>query len=183
MVVQKLKDYTQHEIPSHVAKELTLQITNYLSNHIQMTQIINFHIEQLNLRLTQTATETLNKLMNEPQFHLTTKAYLDAIQQKGDLKLLEVETYCNQQLTRNYEQFSNQLIQLKRTNDKELSDLKDGLIKLDNVEKQLSKYERNLYNNEKSISYLNQKVETLQILLGFTCAIFSGTLYYISTKY
>lgn len=177
MVAGKLRDFQRDQIPLTVAKELCGQITAFLTNHVQMSQIIQYHSDQLNLRLTETATRTLNKLVNEPEYHMTTTAHLNAISQKGDLKILEIQSDCNQQLNTNNLQFAEQLRQLKNTNDKELDELKDNLTMLKSLNKEFNNYKMFTSNHERCITLLNDKVTTLQWLLGTCIFAFSGALY------
>lgn len=179
LVCEKLREYAQNEIPTNVAKELTIQITNYLNSHHQMQQMLTYHIQQLDLKLTDTATQTLTKLANEDQYNLVTKIYLEAIQQKGDLKLMEMQSDFNQQLSENNRLFTNQLTELRKTNNKELSDLKDGLVKLDNVEKTLSKHRQTILDQDRKIIVLQTEISNLQCLFGIGCIMFTGAIYYL----
>jgi len=178
-VNEKLKEYARNEILTNVAKELTNQITNYLNNHLQMQQIMTYHIQQLDTKLSDTATQTLIKLANEDQYHLATKIYLDAIQQKGDLKLMEIQSDFNQQLSENHKNFTDRLAELKKVNNKELSGLKDGLSKLDNVEKTLMKHRQTILDQERTIDMLRTEVSNLQLLFGLGCLVFTGVIYYV----
>ncbi|QKF94092.1 SH3 domain-containing protein [Fadolivirus algeromassiliense] len=141
MVTQKLNDYTHNQLPSHVSKELSLQITNFLTNHVQMNQILTYHSEQLSQKLLQIATDTLNRLVNEPQYQMTTNAHLQAMQQKCDGKISDIQIACNNQLSANSQKFNIQLDQMKQTANTEMAQLKDKLEKLDKQNKKLVQLE------------------------------------------
>lgn len=178
IVNNKLKDFQRDTIPSLVAKELTNQITAFLNNHTQMNQLIEYHTNQLNAALTDTARKTLSDLVNEPQYHLTTTAHLTSMSTKCDLKILEIQSVLNQQLSNNYQSFDEQLKALKNTNNRELSELKDHLQETKQLNKDFSTYKVNTSCNNQSIQNLQTQVTTLQWLLGITMIAIGGLCYY-----
>lgn len=173
----KLTDFQRDTIPSQVAKELTNQITAFLNNNTQMNQIIDYHTTQLNKVLTDTASRTLAELVNEPQYHLTTNAHLNAMDTKCDLKILEIQSVLNQQLTNNYQFFNEQLTSLKNTNDRELKELKDTLQDVKQFKNDFSSYKVITSHHDKHIKEVNDKVTSLQWLFGISIVVFGTALY------
>ena len=56
----------------------------YLSNSMQMNQILANHSHELNNTLEQNAKKIINRLINDPQYHKINKRYFDAFRDKGD---------------------------------------------------------------------------------------------------
>lgn len=176
IVSKKLEDFRRDQIPLCVAKEITKEITNFLSNNIQILQITEYHTKQLDLKLSQTANDILNRLVNEPQYQMVTNAHLDSITLKCDNELLKVQSDCNKQLSDNYLKFNNQLSDLKRVNDKELSDLKDGL-------KQLNELSNYRISTSQTIKTLQNKINTLEWCVSCLSGILVvGSLYFSLKK-
>lgn len=184
LTTEKFREYSQNQIPSCVAKEISSQIDKFLSNNIQVLQMVDFHTNQLNSKLTQTATETLVKLVNEPQYQIVTSTHLSAMDQKCELKIFEIQTACNQQLTNNYSKFTDQLKELKQTNDKELSQLKGGLKELKDLDANFSNYrmkstQRLNVLNDRIIMLEQQSTNVLKWLIGLSCTALAGAFYLI----
>lgn len=181
LINNRLSDFQRDTIPSQVAKELTNQITTFLANNVQITQIVDYHTAQLNAVLTDTARKTLAELVDEPQYHLTTTAHLNAMDTKCDIKILEIQNVLNQQLSNNYQAFTEQLNTLKNINNKELSELKETLHNVNEFEKEFSNYKVITSFNDKSIKYLNDKIVNTQWLLGI--AFITGAIsYYVKFR-
>lgn len=138
MVMTKLNDYTNNQLPSHVAKELNAQVTSYLNNNVAMQNILAYHSTNLTNELMRIATETLNKLVAEPQYQMTTNAHLNVMQEKCNRQLAAIETSCNNQLAANSLAFNKQLVELKEKNEREMASLKASLDKVDKLNKKIS---------------------------------------------
>lgn len=177
----KLNNFQRDQLPSYVAKELVNQITTFLNNHTQITQLLDYHTTQLNVTLTETARNTLSKLVDEPQYQMVTTAHLNTITTKCDIKLLEIQAALNQQLSNNFQCFEEQLKTLKNKNDRELSELKTKLDETTQLAKDFADYKVATSFNNKQIKELNDKIITLQWLLGISWVIIGGA-YYLTKK-
>lgn len=180
LVKDQLSEYSL-KLPIYVAKELKSQVTDFLSNNVQVLQLVNYHTDQLSLRLTQTASQTLEKLVNEPEYQMTTNAHLDALDKKCDIKIVDIQNLFHNQLTLNGKLFDDQLTTLKKTNDQELSELKEGLSKLNTLNNDFSLYRMNSAQQQKAANARIKKLEsTVTIagwLIGTTVTVTLGLLY------
>lgn len=179
----KLNNFTSTQLPNLVVKEVNSAVPNYLNNSSQMQQILNYHSSNLNKLLQDLATETLNKVVNEDQYHITTNLHLTATQQKCDSKLseinqtfdnkiIEISSKANDQLQYNSILFKSQLEDIKTNVNTQLKDLREGISKVDKLYKKIDKLEK------ENIS--------MKWMLGGVTTLFTGLIsigfYYLINK-
>lgn len=169
MINQQLDNYTKIQIPSHVAKNLSEQITGFLNNHTVMQNILEGHSKKLNEDLEVSAKNTLDRVTNEDQYHQVTNSHLD-----------NMEKRCTKQI-------------------KEFKDISKGLIKsqentftdkLKNMQSQVNKEIETLKNTNnlldiqgKKIEYLESQLSSLKwIFVGITAISVGVQLYVFSKK-
>lgn len=84
----------------------------------------------------------------------------------------------NQQLSTNYQCFSEQLKTLKNINDRELNELKSNLMEVKQFNNEFSNYKVITSFNDNAIKNLHDKVVTLQWLLGLSWVVIGSVLYF-----
>lgn len=183
LVELKLNTFSQQQLPNLVLKEVCNQIPNFLNNNNQMQQILTHHSNNLNNMLQESATQTLNKVVNEEQYHNITSLHMNSMQQKCDNKLYEIDINLNnkigelyslskEQLTNNDNMFKNQLEKIKNEVSIELKELHDGLNKLDKLNKKIIKIE--------------QHNSSMRWLMGSVTVLFTGLMgvgiYYLTKR-
>lgn len=142
MVSEQLENYTKFQIPSHVSKALADQVTGFLNNHTQMTQLFNEHSQKLNMQLYNSAQDTLHKIVNEPQYHQVTNAHIAAVKTQYEDSLRAINTEASNQLVHNDGIFKSQLETMnKRVND-EIRTLNETNQKLTEVNKQIDELKK-----------------------------------------
>ena len=160
----KLNNYTQFQIPSHVSKSLQDQISGFLNNNVQMTQILSHHSNSLNTQLYNSATSILTGLVNEDQYHQVTTAHLSAMNVRFDQNMQIVNLNSTNQLQQNDVVFKNQLSSITKQVDDKLSAISDANRRIDN---QNNKFE----SISKTISKLEKENDSLRTMIG---VLFAG---------
>ena len=131
---KRLDNFIEKQLGSYIANELNKQIPGYLNNNSQMQQILSLHSSNLNQQLLVSATNTLNQLVNEPQYQMVTVSHLNAMQQKCDHQRSEFQMQQDQQLNKQKAVFNSQLNEMKNDYQRQMDQLKTNLAKLDNLE-------------------------------------------------
>ena len=160
LVKNQLDNYTMFQIPSHVSKALSEQITGFLNNNIQMNQILSQHSQNQNQSLYNSAMETLNRIVNEPQYHMVTTAHLGAIDMKFNKSLQCIEERANSELARHTESFNNQLHEFNKKVANELKIVTETNTRMNNIERQVMDLSNRINN-------LEQSNTSLKIINGF----------------
>ena len=142
MVGDQLESYTKFQIPSHVSKALADQVTGFLNNHVQMTQLFNEHSQKLNMQLYNSAEGTLKKIVNEPQYHQVTNAHIAAVKSQYEESLRAINTEAGNQLVHNESIFKSQLETMKQNVKDEIRTLNETNQKLDDVNKQIEELKK-----------------------------------------
>jgi hypothetical protein len=131
----QFNNFISYSFPGNIANEINKQLPGYLNN-VQMQQILTNHSHNLNQTLLSPASETLNRLVNEPQYQVVTTAHLNSIQQKCDNKIVEIRDIYEVKLQENNRTLLAQIRDMKSSYESNITQLKD---KLDNVNKLVNK--------------------------------------------
>ena len=161
VIREDMDNYTRIQLPSHVAKSLSEQISGFLNNNSQMNEILSKHSSSLNQQLTSSATNTLNRVTNEEQYHLVTSSHLKNMEQR----------------------FDNWIIGLnKRATELE----KEITIKfnsnLESMKQQVANELQTLTDTTKTVTRLEQEISTLKWALGLLGVGTVGIFIYTLTK-
>ncbi len=162
LVKDQLTNYTLIQIPSHVSKALSEQISGFLNNNSQMNQILTQHSQNQNQLLYNSATETLNKVVNEPQYHIVTNSHIDAMNQRFNESLQCIDKKASCELLKHENTFINRLKEFNQKVSNEIQTLVETKNLVSNMDKQL--IDLNL-----KINKLEQANNTLQLITCITC--------------
>lgn len=145
LVRDQLDNYTKIQIPSHVAKSLSEQITGFLNNHVQMNQILINHSSSLNQQLYNSATETLARVVNEEQYHQVTSAHLNAMNTRFDNYINDLQKKTESLLASYDQRFNQKLQDIQNQVNKELESLVQTNIKVKEQETKINDLQNNLF--------------------------------------
>lgn len=138
LVEKKLNNFIANPLAAHIAKELNNQVPAFLANNYQMQQILASHSTNLNGILERAANDILNRIVHDPTHHELAQQHLQAIDAKGEAKIAEVNTRCQQMMVDHGYNFNTQVSAMKKQCDAELSELKDKLQKMEIFSKTLN---------------------------------------------
>ncbi|AYV85613.1 MAG: hypothetical protein Satyrvirus26_2 [Satyrvirus sp.] len=127
MLATKFMHFITYELQPHVSKELA----SYINNNIQINLLFELHKKSLQQKLEEAVKDILDRLVADPKYHEITNAHLNAI----DIK-------ANEQLSKSWQQFKNELANMKLNVDNELTSLKDSLQRVENLKKDLKNMKR-----------------------------------------
>lgn len=74
-------------LPGYLAKMLPDQIRGFLNSHSQMNSILEQHSAYLNQLLENRASELLDQMCRDPQYHQLTKRFLESISAQATTQL------------------------------------------------------------------------------------------------
>lgn len=154
LVKNELDNYTTFQIPSHVSKALSEQITGFLNNNIQMNQILTQHSQNQNQSLYNSAMETLNRVANEPQYHMVTTAHLGAMDMKFNENMKCIEEKANNELVRHRNSFNIQLHEFTTKVNNELKIVTETNTRMNNMERQVMDLSNKIHKLEESNTLL-----------------------------
>lgn len=165
LVEAKILQYITNQFPAQVMKEISTQLPNYLNNNYAMQQLLNNHQNDLSYALEEKAREIINKIVNDPQYHVITSAHLAAIDEKCNQKINEIQSNASQQLFNNHNnfttqlsdnsnKFSSQLRDMKTAVDVDMANLKQGLNNINQLYNRISMLEAKNTNLESDTSFL-----------------------------
>jgi len=155
LVKDQLNNYTLIQIPSHVSKALSEQVTGFLNNNSQMNQILAQHSQNQNQLLYNSATETLNRVANEPQYHVVTNAHIEAMTNRFNENLQVIDKKAHAELLNRENTFNNQLKEFNQKVNNELQIVIETKTRMNNIDIQVMDL-----NNK--INKLEQANSTLQ---------------------
>ena len=170
----KLRNLTDN-IPGKVAQEISIQMPNYLDNNYKMREILDQHSKDLTNALEEIARQKLDQIANEDQYHLVTKSFTDAIQNKGNIAISNFEAYSGQILSQQQHTFSNELLKMKNTVNTTTNNLTTKF-------NELNSYKMKLNELEESNKSLNNMIFGMGLSLGFGLASIVGYLAYMKYK-
>lgn len=139
MVDDKLNNYVTYNLPSQVVKVMSDQMPYYLNNSVQMQNILAQHSQNLNQQLYNSATETLNNLTNEEQYHHVTNSHLNAMTKRFDNNLNTLNYNAEKQLNDQKTNFNNSLKTMQDQVNNEISFVKECNNKFDSLESKVIK--------------------------------------------
>lgn len=132
-IENKLNNFAQIQIPAHVAKEMAQQITNYLSNHIAMQDILSHHAGRLNAQLYSTAEEILNNIVKEERYHTLYNKLENEIKNRIELMIEEKKKVWIEQMQMHEIRFNKMLNEHKNKIEEELSRISKVNKKIDEL--------------------------------------------------
>ena len=83
-IPKKVNEYLSTNLESMVSKNIRNLLPDYLRNNVQMQQILANHTVELNNKLSQSAKDIVNEIVNDEEYHVINKAYFDAFNNRGD---------------------------------------------------------------------------------------------------
>lgn len=178
-VSEQLDNYTRIQIPSHVAKALQDQITGYLNNNVQMTQILSQHSANLNQNLYDSANRILTDVVNDPQHYKLASQHIEIQNLKCSSALIEQ----NKRFSENLVSHNGQVNEyLKKVNDRVSLELKNVTEANQKVEEQNKK----ITKQQDKINKLEQHIGSLQMYFGILVAVsgiaFTGIGYLMTRR-
>lgn len=168
-----------NKIPGMVALEISKQMPGFLGNNSQMQQILQNHSTELNNQLEKTAKSTLDRIVNEEQYHKVTNVYTKAIEQKGDDAINQQWNHFNSNLNQMKEQANQTNRKLTNTVNQTTNNLSYKLQEFDSLKMNLSSAQRVNKENESRIGFLETcfKVAGVALLsLAISGALCLGNL-------
>lgn len=175
LVNDKLKDYTQFQIPSHVAKALSEQVTRFLNNNVQMNQILAQQSASLNHSLSESAAATLHRVVNESTFHETTRLHVAAQKQIYDEKLKEISDSALKQLYQQEDRFKHKMTEMEEK-------ITGKLVLLDSANEKIRCLHTDLDKKEERIKVLEKSNRNVKTGLICTAALSLGTVIYLASR-
>lgn len=91
-VPKQARQFMETRVPGMVSTELVKQLPSFLSQNVQFQEMLRKHSSQLSQDLEESARQTLDRIVNEPEYHEVNKAYFDAFRQKADQAIHRMET-------------------------------------------------------------------------------------------
>lgn len=175
-VKEQLDNYTQFQIPCHVAKGLSEQITGFLNNNVQMNQIVVQHSQELNQQLYDNASQILSKVVNEEQYHEVTNLHISVMKQKYDNKLKSIEDSAQRQLNRQDLYFGQKLTSIENQVNEKLSLINLVNTKIDKTYTELLVRDIEIKELEDNVSFIKN------VLLGVLTTFSIGTICYLIAR-
>ena len=176
LVNDQLENYTKFQIPSHVAKALTDQITSFLNNNVQMNQILSQHSVSLNQQLYNSASDTLTKVANEDQYHQVTNLHISAANLRFNEALIKQNSDANNQFAAQDKTFSNKVNEMQKQVNSEIQTLTTANEKIRDQQSKLDKQQDKIEILEKHVSSVST---TLNFVALGCIAAFSFAFYLI----
>jgi DNA anti-recombination protein RmuC len=161
----KLNNYSQYQLPGHIAKALQDQVTSYLNNNVQMNQILTNHSQSLNQQLYATAQEILAKLVAEPQFQQIQIAHTHQMTLSFNEFMEKIRISANQQLDANTNQFKVQMSDMQKQVKEELKTISEANRRLDDLSDKLVKTINNVHKLEEQNNSLSLSMKLMGTLL------------------
>jgi len=155
--------YTTYDLPSLVQKLINEKMPVYLNDNNRMQTLLNEHKEKLNLQLVQTASETLARLVDEPQYHAVQKAHLHAIDSHVDLKIRDTDQLIGKMLSSNEQKINNQLNDMQTQATRKLSELQTEINKIGQLTTQVDKLVNKVKTLEEKNYYKNLYIGGLSV--------------------
>jgi len=174
LVNDQLENYTKFQIPSHVSKALSDQITSFLNNNVQINQILSQHSISLNQQLYNSASDTLAKVANEDQYHQVTNLHISAANLRFDEALVKQNSDANKQFALQDKTFSNKINEMQKQVNSEIQTLTNANDKIRDQQSKLEKQQTKIEKLERNMSGLSM---TLNILAVGCVAVFSFGFY------
>lgn len=176
-----LKDHSRElssQVEMLVSKELNKQVTSYLNNHSQMKQILEHHSNKMTGELQTIAKDTLERIVNEDEYHEITNAHLIGVDKRCNDCIKKHDENIKSQLNSNEEKFKQQITNSENHYKGKIKDLEYRLSAFDSSNSKI----KNLM--EKTDKQKN-KIENLEWALGIVTVLFSITTFtgfYLMTK-
>ncbi|ARF08641.1 hypothetical protein Catovirus_1_691 [Catovirus CTV1] len=118
IVDKKMQNFITHDLPLQVIKNMNEEVPTYLNNNVQMQNILQHHSNNLNQQLYASASQTLNKLTNEEQYHYVTNSHLTNMNNRFNNKLESFELEFSGRMAKMQEQVNREISYVKECNDK-----------------------------------------------------------------
>ena len=156
-IQQKFREHMD-TIAGKVARELSIQIPAYLSNHHQMQQILSSHKSEVEktvqehlakalIEIENKTRSELERIVNEDDYHNINKAYFDAFTNKGDRLIKDLQLTHTSLCQKQQEEHNQMRANIQQKCIEDMTSLKDGLQKLDETRQKVNRLSKKLENS------------------------------------
>lgn len=141
-VPSRIKDQLKIDLPDMVTTNIVKQLPSILNNDVTMQNILSTHRDKLNIAITNSARQILEKITNDPEYHEVNKKYFNAFENRGTASI------------RGFEQKNNAtILQLKNECDKVTKELRTKLDQNDKLEERINELETDIKSIGRGLAY------------------------------